>query len=100
MIVAQQIGAWLYPFLNPVAADGWLGVAVQTAGVLGILVALVVLVALLGPPGSGPSTRLRVRDAGSATPPEDQADEDRAIQARASRAQPVGSGSQSGSGSA
>ncbi|MFC7431050.1 MULTISPECIES: Pr6Pr family membrane protein [unclassified Agrococcus] len=72
VIIAQQIGAWLYPFLNPVAADGWLGVAVQTTGVLGILMALVVLVALLGPPGSGPATRMRLRDAGAATPPEDQ----------------------------
>lgn len=91
VIVAQQIGAWLYPFLNPVAADGWLGVAVQTTGVLGILMALVVLVALLGPAGSGPATRLRTRDAGPAVPPEDQA---------AEAAQPVSAGVHAGSGSA
>lgn len=94
VIVAQQIGAWLYPFLNPAAAEGWLGVAVQTTGVLGILMGLVVLVALLGPPGSGPATRLRVRDAGPTTPPEDQE-----VDAEAIRAQPVGS-AQAGSGSA
>lgn len=53
LIVADRVGAWLYPFLNPAVQDGWWGVAVQTSGVLGILVVIVAGVALVAPPGRG-----------------------------------------------
>lgn len=68
LVIANRIGAWLYPFMNPVVQDGWWGVAVQTSGVLGLLVLIVVLVAAVAPRGTderrelAPSRPRRVRE--------------------------------------